>query len=295
LVGKREVLVEELRRVSARRRNLDRQLAWAAPRWVIDQAVAHGATVVYLEDLRTLEAGPKAHPGPGRARAARRNATVSNTVRAQIVDAARHLGGQTGIAVVTVPAAGTSRDCPRCLTALVHTAAADTDRPGRGWSRCPACGYQAGRDHAAAERIVGRGLATQTSVRTACDGTRTVPAGAPDQNPHVRRSRLRRHKPAPLTNARPDRERTTAPPARLARSAEARATRPGPAAPPRPRGAQRPAGRRPSPIRQAPSNTTRTPRATRANAKATARGFPRRARATLTPRRHPTCTASHRL
>lgn len=57
---KMALLVEELRRISARRRHLDRQLAWTEALWTIDQALAHGA----LGDLRTLEAGLKAYGQP---------------------------------------------------------------------------------------------------------------------------------------------------------------------------------------------------------------------------------------
>jgi hypothetical protein len=113
LVAKREVLIEELRRIGARRRNLDRQVAWGAARWAVEQALAHDATAIYLEYLRSLKAGPRAYGpdgSPGRARAARRNATFSNTVHGQVLDAVRHLAGEHGLAVVTVPPGGTSQD-----------------------------------------------------------------------------------------------------------------------------------------------------------------------------------------
>ncbi|WP_222870977.1 hypothetical protein, partial [Micromonospora sp. MP36] len=47
---------DEIRHVSDRRSNLNNALAWAAARWVVDQAIASRATVVYVEDLRSLEA-----------------------------------------------------------------------------------------------------------------------------------------------------------------------------------------------------------------------------------------------
>ncbi|TYC07383.1 transposase, partial [Micromonospora sp. MP36] len=56
LVGKHAVLRDEIRHVSDRRSNLNNALAWAAARWVVDQAIASRATVVYVEDLRSLEA-----------------------------------------------------------------------------------------------------------------------------------------------------------------------------------------------------------------------------------------------
>ncbi|MGX1549047.1 zinc ribbon domain-containing protein, partial [Streptomyces adustus] len=72
LDGKQAVLTEEIRRVSERRSHLNDALAWAAARWAVDQAVAAGATVIYLEDLRSMEAG-----GMGRTQ----NTRMSQTVR----------------------------------------------------------------------------------------------------------------------------------------------------------------------------------------------------------------------
>ncbi|MFI2651089.1 hypothetical protein [Micromonospora fulviviridis] len=56
LVGKLAVLRDEIRHVSDRRTNLNAALAWAAARWAVDQAIAAGASVIYVEDLRSLEA-----------------------------------------------------------------------------------------------------------------------------------------------------------------------------------------------------------------------------------------------
>ncbi|MFD7266457.1 hypothetical protein ACFWBS_12290 [Streptomyces mirabilis] len=49
------VLEAEHGRVCARIRHLNQALAWAAARWAVDQAAALGASVIYLEDLTTLE------------------------------------------------------------------------------------------------------------------------------------------------------------------------------------------------------------------------------------------------
>ncbi|MGW5673225.1 hypothetical protein, partial [Micromonospora sp. NPDC003776] len=99
LLGKLAVLREEIRHVSARRTNLNQALAWAAARWAVDQAIAAGATVIYVEDLRSMEA-----QGMG----ATLNTRLSQQVRGQIVDRMRHLAAETGIAVVGVPARNTS-------------------------------------------------------------------------------------------------------------------------------------------------------------------------------------------
>jgi transposase len=57
LTGKIATLAAEHAAVCARIRNLNKSLAWAAARWLVDHAIAAGATVIYLEDLATLEAG----------------------------------------------------------------------------------------------------------------------------------------------------------------------------------------------------------------------------------------------
>ncbi|WP_371778579.1 zinc ribbon domain-containing protein [Streptosporangium subroseum] len=155
-------------RVCARVRRLNHALAWSAGRWAVDQAIATGCSVIYLEDLASLEAR-------GRRRG---NARLSGQVRGLVVAAIRHLAAKVGIAVVTVPARGTSKYCPRCGTGtsvLKHVAA--PDRPGRAgwkWARC-SCGLSADRDWAAAERIVARGLLGQSHTRTdRATGHRTI-------------------------------------------------------------------------------------------------------------------------
>ncbi|HEX6450866.1 MAG TPA: zinc ribbon domain-containing protein [Trebonia sp.] len=159
LAARAGVLRGEARRVAGRRSRLNDALAWSAARWAADQAIAAGATVIYVEDLRDLEAR-----GMGRTM----NARLSQTVRGQIVDRLRHIAGEHGIAVVTVPPRGTSRCCPRCLAALRHCKAPDRPTvPGWKWARCPGCGWQGDRDTGAWQRIAARGLAHQ--AKTAAD------------------------------------------------------------------------------------------------------------------------------
>jgi hypothetical protein len=155
---KRAALVRETDRVRARRRNLNDALAWAAARWAADQAIAAGATVISMEDLRSMEAG-----GTGRAH----NTRVSQTVRGAIVARLRHLAAESGIAVVTVPAHGTSKYCPRCLAPLRHRKS--PDRPttaGWKWAVCAeaSCGWQGDRDQGAWRRIAARGLTHQSTT-----------------------------------------------------------------------------------------------------------------------------------
>ncbi|MGW2936198.1 zinc ribbon domain-containing protein, partial [Streptomyces sp. NPDC001156] len=158
LAPRLDVLRDEIQHVSHRRSNLNDALAWAAARWAVDQAIAAGATVVYLEDLRSMEAG-----GMGRTL----NTRLSQQVRGQIAGRMRHLAAEAGIAVVTVPARNTSKLCPHCLTPLRHRKA--PDRPttaGWKWAICPnqSCGWQGDRDHGAWRRIAARGLAHQTKT-----------------------------------------------------------------------------------------------------------------------------------
>lgn len=161
LSGRHEVLRDEIRFVSDRRSNLNAALARAAARWSVDQAIAAHATVIYLEDLRSMEAG-----GMGRTH----NTRMSHTVRGQIADRIRHLAAEAGIAVVTVPPRNTSRHCPQCLTPLRHRKA--PDRPtarGWKWAICPdraRCGWQGDRDHGAWQRIAARGLTHQAKTVT---------------------------------------------------------------------------------------------------------------------------------
>ena len=152
------VLTEEIRRVSERRSNLNDALAWSAARWIVDQAIAAGATVIYLEDLRSMEAG-----GMG----STHNTRLSQTVRGQIADHTRHVAAEVGIAVVTLPPRNTSKHCPQCLTPLRHRKA--PDRPtiaGWKWAICPdpQCGWQGDRDQGAWRRITARGLAHQAKT-----------------------------------------------------------------------------------------------------------------------------------
>ncbi|WP_282698364.1 zinc ribbon domain-containing protein, partial [Streptomyces sp. CC208A] len=208
LDGKHAVLTEEARRVSQRRSHLNDALAWSAARWAVDQAVAAGATVICLEDLRSLEAR-----GMGRTTDTR----LSQTVRRKIADRMRHLAAEAGIAVVTVPPRNTSKHCPYCLTPLRHRKAPDRPTtPGWKWALCPqpGCGWQGDRDQGAWRRIAARGLAHQTKtttdrtsgqlvIRTVVDRLETTavltttPRTAGSDRSKTGPTRPRTHRPAP--------------------------------------------------------------------------------------------------
>src|SRR5215469_14357655 len=55
--GKAAALAMQAQRIDARRHTLNEALSWAAARWAVDQAIAAGAGVIYVEDLRSMEAG----------------------------------------------------------------------------------------------------------------------------------------------------------------------------------------------------------------------------------------------
>jgi hypothetical protein len=158
LAARHQVLAEEARRVAGRRSNLNDALARSAARWAVDQAIAAGATVIYVEDLRSMEAR-----GMGRTM----NTRLSQAVRGQVVDRMRHTAAEAGIAVVTVPARNTSKHCPRCLAPLKHRKAPDRPAaPGWKWAVCGSCGWQGDRDQGAWQRIAARGLAHQAVTAT---------------------------------------------------------------------------------------------------------------------------------
>ncbi|WP_327584251.1 transposase [Nonomuraea sp. NBC_00507] len=263
-----EALGVEHERVCARIRRLNKALAWSAARWAVDQAIAAGATVIYLEDLATLEA---------RGRRGRANARLSGQVRGQVVEAIRHLAAKSTIAVVTVPARGTSKYCPRCgdgRSVLRHCRAPDRlAEPGWAWACCPVCGLSCDRDWAAAERILARGLLGQQATRThRTTGTRTIGtvvegnvARARRRRKPSRAARRARHTRTDL-HPRPaarDRSKDRPTPKRPARTSSTRSLMTSSRVPDRrtvpapfPAGSgQRPAGHAPQPGRRPPSRT----------------------------------------
>ncbi|MFK4268962.1 zinc ribbon domain-containing protein [Streptomyces milbemycinicus] len=230
LVAKLAVLQAEQERVARRRTRLNAALTRSAARFIVDHAIAAGASVIYLEDLRDMQAR-----GKGRTL----NTRLSQTVRGAIVTQVRHQAAAQGIAVVIVPPHGTSQYCPRCLTAFRHHKAPDQRAAGWAWASCPndACGYSTGRDHAAWQRIGARGLTHQRKTNLdRADGTFVIRTVAPalDRTSTVQQQTRDRTKSGP-TNKRPvpgKRRRVPAPPDTRAPTA-----RPG---------GKRPAGRPPT-------------------------------------------------
>ncbi|WP_157857286.1 zinc ribbon domain-containing protein [Streptomyces yerevanensis] len=227
LLDRAAVLEVEHARVCARIRHLNQALVWSAARWAVDQTLTLGATVIYLEDLATLETRGKRQG----------NARLSGQVRGTLVEAIRHLAAKAGLAVVTVPARGTSARCPQCLGPLGHHPAPDRLHVrGWAWAHCPGCHLSIDRDHAAARRIVSRGLLAQAHTTTdRTTGARTLRTTVDGTVTAVRRPK-----------------KTT----RRLRRARRQA-----AAPPRPAGAKATPGKsRPTPARPSPVSRSQTSR-----------------------------------
>ena len=280
LAARAGTIQEEARWVSERRSHLNDALAWSAARWTVDQAITVGATVIYVEDLGTLEAR-----GMGRTM----NTRLSQAVRGQVIARMRHIAAEQGIAVVTVPPRGTSSCCPRCLSPLRHCKA--PSQPGQAgwkWARCPGCGWQGDRDTGAWMRIAARGLTHQakTTITGRAGGTMII---------HAVDDELEAC--AVITPYASGRDRSKGGPTRrrISRSVPRRRGTPSPARPPGGAG-QRPEGRattaRPLPRaarRDQGANTTSTPvthRPHRARGTALGAGFHLHAHATP-PRREP--------
>jgi len=156
LAGKLAVLREEIRHVAQRRTNLNAALAWSAARWVVDQAIAARASVIYVEDLRSMEAR-----GMGRTL----NTRLSQQVRSKITDRMRHIAAETGIAVVSVPARNTSRPAPRR-----RRAPSPTRPPGQAGKRP--------EGHAPTDRRLPRAAHRHQNVTTISTPTGHRPRGA---------------------------------------------------------------------------------------------------------------------
>lgn len=237
LTDKLAILETEHDRVCRKIRTIGNDLAWSAARWLIDQALATGASVVYLEDLTDLQAGGLSRSW---------NRRLSGATRGTLVDALRHLGQKDRVAVVTVPARGTSSGCPRCEAKVKHVKA--PDRPavrGYRWALC-GCGHSTDRDFSAAQRILARGLAGQAQ-------TRRNRAGHPSIRDTVDRPVRRRTTPTirPALRAPYSRNKTGPTPRRLPRrgrsfTPDAPATQGSRPTPPPVAGvSNRPAGRAP--------------------------------------------------
>ncbi|TQC45444.1 transposase [Rhodococcus sp. WS4] len=124
--------------VGVKRGKINRELAFHFGRQVTDYAAAAGAQVIAVEDLTTLETR-----GHGRVN----NNRAAQSARRQAVAALAHTAAAAG----SVPARGSSAQCPGCDEPL--------SRPGGyhdAW--CPGCRVGGNRDHIAGVNLAKRAL-----------------------------------------------------------------------------------------------------------------------------------------
>ena len=136
------VLDEHREAVGVKRGKINRELAFHFARQVTDYATAAGAQVIAVEDLTTLEAR-----GHGRVN----NNRAAQSARRKATAALAHTAAGVGIVVVSVPARGSSAQCPGCDEPLA--------RPGgyhTAW--CPGCRVGGNRDHVAGVNLAKRAL-----------------------------------------------------------------------------------------------------------------------------------------
>ena len=128
--------------VGAKRAKINRELVFHFARHVTDYAAAAEAALIAVEDLSTLE--PRGH---GRVN----NNRAAQSARGRAMGALAHTAAGSGMTVVSVPARGSSAQCPGCDQPL--------SRPGgyhQAW--CRRCGIGGNRDHVAAVNLAKRAL-----------------------------------------------------------------------------------------------------------------------------------------
>ena len=148
LQAKIAVLDEHRTAVGIKRGRINRELAFDFARQVTDYAAAAGAQVIAVENLTTLETR-----GHGQVN----NNRAAQSARRQAVAALAHTAAGAGITVVSVPARGSSAQCPGCNEPLA--------RPGGyhdAW--CPRCRVGGNRDHVAGVNLAKRALLARNKV-----------------------------------------------------------------------------------------------------------------------------------
>lgn len=136
--------------LGAKRRRINREIAFDFAKTMTTMACASGAGVIAVEDLRMLEA---------RGRGRTNNNRAAQSARRQAYQALEHTAARSGLEVVMCPPRGTSARCPGCDTELT--------RPGGYHSAsCARCGINnAGRDQIAGQNIAKRVLLAKTGIK----------------------------------------------------------------------------------------------------------------------------------
>ncbi|ANS29909.1 hypothetical protein R1CP_26305 [Rhodococcus opacus] len=134
--------------VGVKRGKINRELAFHFARQATDYAADAQAQLIAAEDLTTLETR-----GHGRVN----NNRAAQSARRQAVAALAHTAAGIGITVVSVPARGSSAQCPGCDEPLA--------RPGgyhTAW--CSRCRVGGNRDHVAGVNLAKRALLGKRKV-----------------------------------------------------------------------------------------------------------------------------------
>jgi len=142
------VLNEHREAVGIKRGRINRELAFHFARQVTDYAAAADAEMIAVEDLTTLETRDHGRVNNNRA---------AQSARRRAVAALAHTAAGVGVPVVSVPARGSSAQCPGCDEPLA--------RPGgyhTAW--CPRCRVGGNRDHLAGVNLAKRALLGRNKV-----------------------------------------------------------------------------------------------------------------------------------
>ena len=142
------VLNEHREAVGIKRGRINRELAFHFARQVTDYAAAADAEMIAVEDLTTLETRDHGRVNNNRA---------AQSARRRAVAALAHTAAGVGVPVVSVPARGSSAQCPGCDKPLA--------RPGgyhTAW--CPRCQVGGNRDHLAGVNLAKRALLGRNKV-----------------------------------------------------------------------------------------------------------------------------------
>jgi hypothetical protein len=150
LHAKIAVLHQHRGALGAKRRRINREIAFDFAATTTSMATASGVGVIAVEDLRDLQAG-----GRGKAN----NNLAAQSARRQAYRALEHTAARAGLEVVVCPPRGTSARCPGCDHELA--------RPdGYHSAACVPCGInKANRDQIAGQNIAKRVLLAKTGIK----------------------------------------------------------------------------------------------------------------------------------
>ena len=143
LLARKETLTRQRTFLWARVSEAQKQQAYAAAKWVIEQTLAEGCGVIALEDLGSLQSRER-----GQIQNERTNSQVRGLLQQKIIDLAQ----LNGLKVIFVNPRGTSSLCSRCGRPSVFWHAPDRKSGDANWLVC-ACGRSSDRDHAGAESV----------------------------------------------------------------------------------------------------------------------------------------------